>query len=64
MGNQIIQPETQKNQYFRSYEDFFNIYCKIFIQHKMKIIRNLITHAMTYFVVNIKTTLAEQVITP
>ena len=30
----------------------------------MKIIRNLITHAMTFFVVNIKMTLAEQVMTP
>ena len=47
MGNQIIQSEIQKNQYFRTYEDFFNMYCKMFIQPKMKIIRNLITHAMT-----------------
>ena len=64
MGNQIIQSKIQKSRYFRRYKDFFNMYRKIFIKHKMKIIRNLITHAMTFFVVNIKMTLAEQVMTP
>ena len=39
MGN-LSQSEVQKNLYFRRYEDFFNMYCKMFMQHKMKIMRN------------------------
>ena len=50
MWNHIIQSEKEKNQYFRRYEDFFNMYYKTFIQHKMKIIRNLITHSMIWLV--------------
>ena len=49
MGNEIIQLKVQKSRYFRRYEDFFNMHCKVFIERKMKIIRNLITHAMTFF---------------
>ena len=66
MGNQIIQSKIQKSQYFRGYKDFYNMHCKIFIQQKMKIIRNLIRNTCynLFCVKNIKMTLAEQEITP
>ena len=62
-GNEVIQSETQKSQYFRRYEDFFNMDSKIFIQQNENNPKLDKTCHDLFCVVNIKMTLAEEEIT-
>ena len=63
MGNEIIQSKTQKSQYFRRYEDFFNMDSKIFIQQNENNPKLDNTCYDLVCVLNIKMTSAEEEIT-
>ena len=56
--------KNTKSQYFRRYEDFFNMYCKIFVQQIRNNLKPDNTCYDLFCAVNMKMALVEQEITP